>query len=89
MRALFADSGFAQVRVETLVRNVHFASAAEHVRIQLSATPLAALLKEQQPAMSERLIAVVSADVGDRLARYVHNGGVEFPQEIHIALATA
>jgi ubiquinone/menaquinone biosynthesis C-methylase UbiE len=88
LRALFADAGFAEVRVETVARNVHFASVAEYVRIQFSATPLAALL-EEKPSMSERLIALVSADVGDRLAPYVRKGGVDFPQEIHIALATA
>jgi hypothetical protein len=89
LHALFADAGFAEVRIETVVRNVHFASVAEYVRIQLSATPLAALLEEHRPAMSERLIALVSADVSDRLARYMHIGGVDFPQEIHVALATA
>jgi hypothetical protein len=87
--ALFVDVGFAEVRVETVARNVHFASVAEYVRIQLSATPLAALLEEHGPEMRERVIAVVSADVGDRLAPYVHKGGVDFPQEVHIALATA
>jgi hypothetical protein len=89
LRASFADAGFAEVRLETVARNVHFASVAEYVRIQLGATPLAALLEEHEPAMSERLIALVSADVSDRLAPYVHNGGVDFPQEIHIALARA
>jgi ubiquinone/menaquinone biosynthesis C-methylase UbiE len=88
-QALFADAGFAQVRVETVTRNVHFASVADYVRIQLTATPLAALLDEHEPAVRERLIMVLSADVGDRLARYVHKGGVDFPQEIHVALATA
>ena len=89
LRALFEDAGFAEVRVETVTRSVHFASVGEYVRVQLSATPLAALLAEQQLAMSERLIALVSADVSDRLARYVHQGGVDFPQEIHVALAAS
>ena len=89
LHALFADAGFAELRVETVARNVHFASIAEYVRIQLSATPLAALLDEHEPAISESLIALVSADVAERLAPYLHKGGVDFPQEIHIALATA
>jgi ubiquinone/menaquinone biosynthesis C-methylase UbiE len=88
LRALFADAGFAEVRVETVARKVHFASVAEYVSIQLTATPLAALLEERE-AMSERLIPLVSADVRDRLAPYVHKGGVDFPQEVHVALATA
>ena len=89
LRALFADAGFAEVRVETVTRNVHFASVVEYVRVQLTATPLAALLAEQELATRERLIALVSADVSDRLARYVHEGGVDFPQEVHVALAAS
>jgi ubiquinone/menaquinone biosynthesis C-methylase UbiE len=89
LRTLFVDAGFADVRVDAVTRNVHFASVSEYVRIQLSATPLAALLKDREPRTIERLIALVSADVGDRLAHYVHKGGVDFPQEVHIAVATA
>jgi ubiquinone/menaquinone biosynthesis C-methylase UbiE len=89
LRALFTDAGFEEVRVETVSLNVHFSSVAEYVRIQLTATPLAAWLEEHEPARSERLIALVSADVGDRLAPYVHERGVDFPQETHVALATA
>ena len=77
------------MRVETATHNVHFASVAEYVRVQLSATPLAALLKDRDPTTIEHLIALVSADVGERLVQYVHDGGVDFPQEVHIALAMA
>ena len=86
VRALFEDAGFAEVRVETVARHVHFASVVQYVRVQLTATPLAALLTEHEFAMSERLIALVSADVSDRLAPYAHDGGVDFPQEVHVAL---
>jgi ubiquinone/menaquinone biosynthesis C-methylase UbiE len=89
LRALFADAGFAEVRVETVICNVHFASVGEYVRVQLTATPLAALLAEQELAISERLIALVIADVSDRLARYAHENGVDFPQEVHVALAAS
>jgi ubiquinone/menaquinone biosynthesis C-methylase UbiE len=86
LHALFEDAGFAEVRIETVARNVHFASVGEYVRVQLTATPLAALLGEHGRARSERLIALASADVSDQLARYVHEGGVDFPQEVHIVL---
>jgi hypothetical protein len=76
--ALFADAGFAEVRVETVTRNVHFASVGEYVRVQLTATPLTALLAEHELARSERLIALVSADVSDRLARYVQKAAWTF-----------
>ena len=89
MRGLFADAGFAEVSVQTVARMVRFASVAAYVRVQLAATPLAALLADGDPAACERVIALVSADVSARLATRMHEGGLAFLQEVHIALATA
>jgi SAM-dependent methyltransferase len=89
LRALFDAAGFTDVRVETAARTVRFASAAEYVRVQFAATPLAALLADRGPAARERLVALVSADLATRLARYLQQCGLAFPQEVHIALATA
>ena len=44
---------------------------------------------DRDPAARERLVALVSADVSASLAPYVHEGGLAFPQEVHIARATA
>src|SRR5215831_4311928 len=85
---LLATAGFAGVRVETITREVRFASVEEWVRIQFAATPLADLLERREPAERERLVTLVGADVGARLARLVHDGGLAFPQEVHVALAT-
>jgi ubiquinone/menaquinone biosynthesis C-methylase UbiE len=87
--ALLANAGFADVRVETVMRSVRFASPKEWVRIQFAATPLAALLEGREPLERERLVGLVSDDVGTRLAPVVHDDGLAFPQEVHVALATA
>jgi len=87
--ALFVTAGMADVRVETVARTVRFASAAEYVRIQFVATPVAALLSGREPAARERLIGLVSEDVSASLAPFVSDDGLAFPQEVHIALATA
>jgi ubiquinone/menaquinone biosynthesis C-methylase UbiE len=89
LAGLLATAGFAGVRVETITREVRFASAEEWVRIQLAATPLATLLEGREPPERERLVALVAADVGARLARLAQDGGLAFPQEAHVALATA
>ncbi len=89
LAGLLATAGFADVRVETITREVRFASAEEWVRIQFAATPLAALLEGREPPEFERLVAVVGADVRARLARLVQDGGFAFPQEVHVALAMA
>jgi hypothetical protein len=89
LRGLFADAGFAEVRVQTVARMVRFASVAAYVRVQFAATPLAALLADGDPAARERVIALVSADVSAMLAPRMHEGGLAFLQEVHIVLATA
>lgn len=89
LRALFGTAGFADVRIETVARTVRFASAAEYVRIQFAATPVAALLADREPSARQRLVALVSADVSAGLAPYTNDDGLAFPQEVHVALATA
>jgi SAM-dependent methyltransferase len=89
LRALFAEARFTRVAVDTVVRSVRFASAEQWVRIQFAATPLAALLAGHEPAVRERLVAAVSADVGAALARYTDGSGLAFPQEVHVARAEA
>jgi ubiquinone/menaquinone biosynthesis C-methylase UbiE len=81
LRALLTGAGFTDVLIVTVERPVRFESAAAYVRIQLTATPLAALF-------SERLAGLVAADVAERLAPYVGEDGLQFPQEVHVALAS-
>jgi ubiquinone/menaquinone biosynthesis C-methylase UbiE len=87
--ALFVAAGFANIRLQTVARTVRFASAAEYVRVQFAATPLAALLTDGSPSARARVVALLSADVGATLEPYVQDGGLAFPQEVHIAFATA
>jgi SAM-dependent methyltransferase len=89
LSALLASAGFGGVRVETVALPVRFASVDEWVRIQFAATPLAALLEGRESSERERLIALVNADVGAELGRFVEDGGLAFPQEAHVVLATA
>jgi ubiquinone/menaquinone biosynthesis C-methylase UbiE len=88
LAGLLATGGFADVRVETITREVRFASAEEWVRIQFAATPLAALLERREPSERERLVGLVGADAGERLTQLVQDGGLAFPQEVHVVLAT-
>jgi ubiquinone/menaquinone biosynthesis C-methylase UbiE len=89
LRALLVGAGFADVRLETAQLTVRFESAAEYVRVQFAATPLAALLAEIDQFERDRLVGEVSADVGAALAPYTHEDGLAFPQEVHVAFASA
>jgi ubiquinone/menaquinone biosynthesis C-methylase UbiE len=83
LRELCAAAGFSGVRVEAVTHTIRFASVEEWVRIQLLATPLAALSSER-----DDLVSTVSDDVAAALAALVDDTGLAFPQEVHVAVAT-
>jgi ubiquinone/menaquinone biosynthesis C-methylase UbiE len=89
LRQLFEAAGFATVRVEAVGQTLRFPSVEEWVEVQFSATPLAALVADREPAERDHLVLLVSADVGETLAGFVSDDGFAFPQEAHVALATA
>jgi ubiquinone/menaquinone biosynthesis C-methylase UbiE len=84
LRELCAAAGFVRVRVETVTTIIRFPSVAEWVRIQFAATPLASLVRER-----DDVVLRVAADVGEALASFAHDDGFAFPQEVHVALASA
>jgi hypothetical protein len=87
LREVCAAAEFDRVRVETVVRTVHFASVEEWVRAQLTATPLASVLRDREPSERDEVVVRVTADVRDSLATCLHDG-FAFPQEVHVVLAT-
>ncbi len=89
LRALCTGAGFHEVQITTRTKQVRFPSAADYVRIQFSATPLATVIGELPLAAREELITAVIADVAGALARYQTDEGLAFPQEVHRVLATA
>jgi hypothetical protein len=88
LRTLTAGAGFCRVQILTETKIIRFSSAADYVRIQLTATPLASLLRAQAeeavPHLAQALIADVTAALQARRA----DGGLAFPQEAHVLLAS-
>ena len=84
-----AGAGFCGVQVVTGTRIIRFASAADYVRIQLTATPLASLLRYQAEGSIRQLAQAVIADVASALQARQAGGGLAFPQEAHVLLARA
>ena len=88
LRALLDAAGFADVRVKTVTRIVRFACTNEHVRILFAAT-FAAALSIASGRRGERVVAWLAPMLPPALARYSHEKGFAFPQEVHSAPATA
>ena len=89
LHRLVADAGLREIRIRTVAKTLRFPSAADWVRIQLSASPLAAALNGLAPACAEHLVNTVIADVTTALAPYSDEDGISFPQEANVLLATA
>jgi SAM-dependent methyltransferase len=89
LRALVTSAGFSDVAIRTATKQVRFPSGAEYVRIQLAATPLAAVIADCDAARRERLVEAVTQDVCAALDPYLADDGLAFPQEVHTALARA
>jgi ubiquinone/menaquinone biosynthesis C-methylase UbiE len=87
LRELIAAAGFQDVALSTVTKTIHFPSAAEYVRIQLAATPLATVLSNYDAANRSRLVEAMIREVSAELASYVEADGLAYPQEAHTVLA--
>jgi hypothetical protein len=88
LRALAARAGFSRVTIVTQTRIVRFASVFDYVRIQLTATPLASLLRHQAGGSIRQLAQMLAADVAAALQIRRTDGGLSFPQEAHVLMAS-
>jgi len=83
------QAGFDDVGVETVSKQISFPSVLDYVRFQLTATPMAALIKGQDGAGRERIIIEIADDVADRLdSTMLANDRLTFPQESFVVVAS-
>ena len=83
------EAGFGVVDVATVVKQITFPSMLDYVRFQLTATPMAALLKEHDAAERERLIVSIADEATLRLDPSMLAGGkLTFPQESFVVTAS-
>jgi ubiquinone/menaquinone biosynthesis C-methylase UbiE len=87
LRSLIEGADFRDVVIDTASKIVRFPSAADYVRIQLAATPLAAVVAGEEAAERDRLVKAVTAEVSATLASYTGDGSLAFPQQVHVVLA--
>jgi ubiquinone/menaquinone biosynthesis C-methylase UbiE len=88
LRTLAVGAGFSRVQIVTQTRIIRFASAAGYVRIQLTATPLASLLRHQGERSIRQLAQALITDVAAALQAHRADDGLAFPQQAHVLLAS-
>jgi ubiquinone/menaquinone biosynthesis C-methylase UbiE len=83
------QAGFDAVNVATVAKQITFPSALDYVRFQLTATPMAALLKDKDARERERLIVSIADEAASRLDPSMLLGGqLTFPQESYVIVAS-
>jgi ubiquinone/menaquinone biosynthesis C-methylase UbiE len=83
------QAGFDGVDVVTVAKQITFPSMLDYVRFQLTATPMAALLKEKDAAERERLVGLIAAGATTRLdPSMLTDGRLTFPQECFVVTAS-
>lgn len=83
------QAGFDGVDVATVAKPITFPSMSDYVRFQLTATPMAALLKDKIESERERLIASIAEDAAARLPSSMLAGGrLTFPQQSFVVTAS-
>lgn len=83
------QAGFDDVEVATVEKQITFPSMTDYVRFQLTATPMAALLKDKDAPDRERLIASIAEDAASRLhPSMVADGKLTFPQQSFVVTAS-
>jgi ubiquinone/menaquinone biosynthesis C-methylase UbiE len=83
------QAGFDVVDIDTVAKQITFPSMSDYVRFQLTATPMAALLKNKDAPERERLMVAIADDAASRLPPSMLVGGkLTFPQQSFVATAS-
>jgi ubiquinone/menaquinone biosynthesis C-methylase UbiE len=86
LRDMLAKSGFAAVKVESVVQQIAFPSVLDYVRFQLLATPMTVLLKDSDDGQA--VISQIAAETARfSTASMLRDGAFSFPQEAYVAMA--
>lgn len=83
------QAGFDVVDVVAVTKQITFPSILDYVRFQLTATPMAALLKDKGASERERMIMSIADDAASRLDLSMLAGGkLTFPQQSFVVAAS-
>jgi ubiquinone/menaquinone biosynthesis C-methylase UbiE len=87
LRELVTAAGFGTVAIETVTQTIRFPSAGEYVRLQLSATPLSALLDGMDSRQQRETLAAITSDLAASLHMESDTAELTYPQEAYVLLA--
>ena len=84
---LVTKAGFRNVAIETVTQTIRFPSARDYVRLQLSATPLSALLDGMDSTRQGETLEALTGDLIASLQIETEAAELTYPQEAFVLLA--
>jgi ubiquinone/menaquinone biosynthesis C-methylase UbiE len=87
LRELVTREGFRNVSITTVTQTIRFPSAGEYVRVQLSATPLSALLDGMDSKRQREALEAITGDLIASLQIEPETAELTYPQEAFVLLA--
>jgi SAM-dependent methyltransferase len=87
LHSLISTAGFHDLSIGTETRLVHFPSVADYVQVQLTGTPLSRVIPAAEEPARDHLIDALIDNVTHELSRYIRDGALTFPQQVHAVLA--
>ncbi len=87
LHRLVADAGFREVTIQTVVQTIRFTSPREYVRLQIAATPMAAMIAGMESPKREAVIDAITDDLVTSFGRTTRTEELTSPQEAFVALA--
>ena len=87
LRNLVTGAGFRDATIRTTTQQIRFPSPREYARVQLAATPMAALASGMERERRDALVDAIADEVRAAVRGDAPKGDLIFPQEAHVLLA--
>jgi ubiquinone/menaquinone biosynthesis C-methylase UbiE len=87
LHQLVADAGFTDVTLEPVTQTIRFASPRDYVRLQIAATPMAAMVAGMESERRDAVIDAITASVVSSLSSHASSESLTSPQEAFVVQA--
>ena len=87
LHRLVAHAGFRDVTVQRVTQTIRFTSPREYVRLQIAATPMAAMVAGMESERRDAVIDAITGSLVEALTPHAGRGDLSSPQEALVVQA--
>jgi ubiquinone/menaquinone biosynthesis C-methylase UbiE len=87
LHRLVVQAGFCDVTLQRVTQTIRFTSPREYVRLQIAATPMAAMVAGMEDTQRDAAIDAITRSLVSSLSRHASAGGLTSPQEAFVVQA--